>query len=113
MTFPPRRQWIGRIKSSTYPKATALMAFSIVGTIAQYEINDLSQELEFVPFTDLKGNVNSQLSENLLHHFGHLARYGRRGGQAWRLHPDKVDHLWHPGIALDHEVGHAVLVRGH
>jgi hypothetical protein len=113
MTFPPRRQWIGRIKSSTYPKATALMAFSIVGTIAQYEINDLSQELEFVPFTDLKGNVNSQLSENLLHHFGHLARYGRRGGQAWRLHPDKVDHLWHPGIALDHEVGHAVFVRGH
>jgi hypothetical protein len=62
MTFPPRRQLIGRIKSSTYPKAIALMAFSIAGTIAQYEIEDLSQEPEFVPLTDLNCNVNSQLS---------------------------------------------------
>jgi hypothetical protein len=89
------------------------MAFSIVGTFAQYEIDDLSQELEFVPLTDLKCNVNSQLSENLAHHSSHVARYGRRGGKAGRLHADKVNHLRYCGIAFDHKVGHAVLIRWH
>jgi hypothetical protein len=56
---------------------------------------------------------DSQLSENLAYHFSYLARYGRGGGQSWRLYPDKVNHLWHPGIAFDHKVGHAMLIRRH
>src|SRR4029077_18349736 len=39
------------------------------------------------------GCGDSQLIENLAYHSSHLARYGRRGGQARRLHTDEVNHL--------------------
>src|ERR1700693_3374072 len=59
------------------------------------------------------GSGKLNLRENLAHHFSHLARHRRRGGQAWRLHADKVNHLRHSGVAFDHKVGHAVLIWGH